>query len=54
VFAALDNRGVLGASNCQQVVTAARLVGADKAAGTLASIPRRETAALAVTGAQVD
>jgi hypothetical protein len=53
VFAALDNRGVLGASNCQQVVTAARLVGADKAAGALASVLRRETAALPVTDAHV-
>src|SRR5258708_37765873 len=46
VHAALQNRKVLGAANCEQAVTAARLAGANDAAATLASVLRNETPAL--------
>jgi len=46
VLAALENRKVLGAANCEQVLTAARLAGADDAAVRLASVLRNETTAL--------
>jgi hypothetical protein len=36
VLAALQNRRVLGAANCERVLAAARLAGADDAAATLA------------------
>jgi len=45
VLAALQNRKVLGAANCEQVLTAARLAGAHDAAATLASVLRSETRA---------
>jgi hypothetical protein len=51
VMAALQNRKVLGAANCEQVLTAARLAGANDAAATLASVLRNETPALPIGGA---
>ncbi len=51
VLAALQNRRVLGAANCEQVLAAARLAGADGAAAELASALRRETPTLPVIGA---
>jgi hypothetical protein len=52
VVAALQNRKVLGAANCEQVVTAARLAGANDAAAKLAAVLRKETPSLPVIGAQ--
>jgi hypothetical protein len=51
VVAALENRKVLGAANCEEVLTAARLAGAHDAAAKLASVLRNETPALPVIGA---
>jgi hypothetical protein len=44
VLAALQNRKTLGAESCQQVVAAARFVGANEAAARLASVLRSEAA----------
>jgi hypothetical protein len=51
VLVALQNRKVLGAANCEQVLTAARLAGADDAAAKLAAVLRKETPSLPVVGA---
>jgi hypothetical protein len=51
VLAALANRKVLGAANCEQVLTAARLAGANDAAAELASLLRKESPALPVIDA---
>jgi hypothetical protein len=51
VLAALENRKLLGAANCEQVLAAARLAGANDAASTLATVLRSETPALPVMGA---
>jgi hypothetical protein len=51
VLAALQNRKVLGVANCEQVLAATRLAGANDAAATLASVLRNETPALPVIGA---
>jgi len=51
VLAARQNRKVLGAANCEQVLTAARLAGASDAAAALASALRDETPSLPVIGA---
>jgi len=51
VLGALQNRKVLGAANCEQVLTAARLAGAHDAAAKLAAVLRKETPSLPVIGA---
>jgi hypothetical protein len=51
VLVALQNRKVLGAANCEQVLAAARLAGANDAAAKLASVLRKETPGLPVIGA---
>jgi hypothetical protein len=51
VLAALQNRRVLGVENCEQVLTAARLAGANRAAARLAAVLRSETSALPAVGA---
>src|SRR5260370_39722201 len=51
VLVALQNRKVLGAANCEQVLTAARLAGAPDAAAKRASVLRKETPPLPVVGA---
>ncbi len=50
VQATIENRRILGAVNCEQVLTAARLAGADEAAAALASVLRREIPALPIVG----
>jgi hypothetical protein len=50
VLVALQNRKVLGAANCETVLAAARLAGANAAAATLASVLRSETSSLPVVG----
>jgi hypothetical protein len=52
VLAAFQNRKVLGPANCEQVLTAARLAGANDAAAKLESVLRNESPALAVVGAR--
>jgi hypothetical protein len=52
VLAALQNRRVLGSVNCEHVLAAARLAGADRAAATLASVLRRDTQLGSVNGAR--
>jgi len=51
VLVALQNRKVLGAANCEQVLAAARLAGAHDAAAKLAAVLRKETPSLPVIGA---
>ncbi|HEV3191637.1 MAG TPA: hypothetical protein VGY54_14105 [Polyangiaceae bacterium] len=51
VLVALQNRKILGAANCEQVLAAARLAGANDAAARLASVLRKETPSLPVIGA---
>jgi hypothetical protein len=52
VLAAFQNRKVLGPANCEQVLTAARLAGANDAAAKLESVLRNESPAFAVAGAR--
>jgi hypothetical protein len=51
VLVALQNRKALGAANCEQVLTAARLAGANDVAAKLASVLRKETPSLPVVDA---
>lgn len=51
VQSAIQNRRVLGAANCEQVLVAARLAGASDAASMLASVLLNEGAALRAVGA---
>jgi hypothetical protein len=52
VLAALLTRRVLGIANCEQVLTAARLAGANRAAARLDAVLRSETGALPAVDAQ--
>jgi hypothetical protein len=52
VLAAFQNRKVLGPANCEQVLTAARLAGANDVAAKLESVLRNESPALAVARAR--
>jgi hypothetical protein len=51
VLSAMQNWRVLGTANCEQVLEAARLAGATRAAASLAALIRKETAALPPVGA---
>jgi len=51
VLVTLQNQRVLGAANCEQVLTAARLAGANAVAAALASALRNENPTLPVIGA---
>ncbi len=52
IHAALQNRKVLGVANCEKVLAAARLAGANEAASMLAAVLRNDGAPVGAIGAR--